>query len=134
MPVSVQRWVHPPHYHDDRDRYQTVALPCGRVPQCWPTSPADPRQQLADLQVSPDGKTVAFIAGIMSDFGSTGGDIHAVDLDKGGSVDVTPGLTASATSFGWSCRGTLRAELLAGDQRRRKSALAGSATGAISRM
>jgi dipeptidyl aminopeptidase/acylaminoacyl peptidase len=31
------------------------------------------RQQLADPVVSPDGRSVAFIGGIMSDFGSTGG-------------------------------------------------------------
>jgi len=43
-------------------------------------APADPQQQLADPRVSPDGKAVAFIGGIMSDFGSTGGDVARLEL------------------------------------------------------
>jgi Tol biopolymer transport system component len=66
--------------------------------------------------VSPDGKTVAFIAGIMSDFGSTGGDVYTVALDGGAALNVTPGIRASGTSLAWSCQGKLRAALLAGDQ------------------
>jgi len=79
-------------------------------------TPADIRQQLADPKVSHDGKTVAFIAGIMSDFGSTGGDVYTMALDGGSALNVTPGIQASATSLAWSCRGNLRAALLAGDQ------------------
>ncbi|MEJ0006456.1 MAG: prolyl oligopeptidase family serine peptidase [Steroidobacteraceae bacterium] len=78
--------------------------------------PADLRQQLADPTVSPDGKTVAFIAGIMSDFSSTGGDVYTMALDTGAAINVTPSLRASGTSLAWSCRGKLRAALLAGDQ------------------
>ena len=37
-----------------------------------------PKLQIADPRVSPDGKNVAFIEGLMSDEGSTGGDIHVV--------------------------------------------------------
>ncbi len=79
-------------------------------------TPADPQQQLADPRVSPDGKTVAFIGGIMSDFGSTGGDLYTLTLEQGSALDVTPGMRASATSLAWSCHGTLRVALLAGDQ------------------
>jgi dipeptidyl aminopeptidase/acylaminoacyl peptidase len=78
--------------------------------------PADLRQQLADPTVSRDGKTVAFIAGIMSDFGSTGGDVYSVDLDGGAAINMTPSMTASGTSLAWSCQGKLRAARLAGDQ------------------
>jgi dipeptidyl aminopeptidase/acylaminoacyl peptidase len=78
--------------------------------------PVDLRQQLADPTVSPDGKTVAFIAGIMSDFGSTGGDVYTADLDSGAATNVTPSVRASGTSLAWSCQGKLRAALLAGDQ------------------
>jgi dipeptidyl aminopeptidase/acylaminoacyl peptidase len=78
--------------------------------------PADLRQQLADPTMSRDGKTVAFIAGIMSDFGSTGGDVYTVDLESGAAINVTPSMQASGTSLAWSCRGKLRAALLAGDQ------------------
>ena len=41
-------------------------------------SPVDARQQLAMPKVSRDGTLVAFIAGIMSDFGSTGGDVYTL--------------------------------------------------------
>ena len=79
-------------------------------------SPSDIRQQLADPTVSGDGRTVAFIAGLMSDFGSNGGDVYTVAIDGGAATDLTPGIGASATSLRWSCRGKLRAALLAGDQ------------------
>jgi hypothetical protein len=80
-------------------------------------TPTDGRQQLAAPKVSRDGKTVAFIAGIMSDFGSTGGDILTLGLNGATAVNVTPMMHASATSVDWRCDGHLLAELLAGDQR-----------------
>jgi dipeptidyl aminopeptidase/acylaminoacyl peptidase len=70
--------------------------------------PADFRQQLADPTVSPDGRTVAFIGGIMS--------VYTVALAGGAATNITPSIRASATSLAWSCRGKLRAALLAGDQ------------------
>ena len=39
-----------------------------------------PREQLASPAVSPDGRSVAFIGGWMSDFGSTGGDAFLLAL------------------------------------------------------
>jgi dipeptidyl aminopeptidase/acylaminoacyl peptidase len=78
--------------------------------------PVDLRQQLADPTMSPDGKSVAFIAGIMSDFGATGGDVYSVDLESGAAINVTPSMRASGTSLAWSCQGKLRATLLTGDQ------------------
>ncbi len=83
--------------------------------------PADARQQLADPRISPDGKTVSFIAGIMSDFGATGGDAYLLALDKPGAkpIDITPKLPASVDALSWSCDGTsLLASELAADQRR----------------
>ena len=73
-----------------------------------------PREQLADPVVSPDGGTVAFIGGIMSDFGAVGGDVFLLRRAGGAApVDITPGLKASAVSLGWSCRdGALAATLL----------------------
>jgi dipeptidyl aminopeptidase/acylaminoacyl peptidase len=79
-------------------------------------TPASIRQQLASPRVARDGRSVAFIAGIMSDFGSTGGDVYTVPLEGGAAVDVTPGSKASATALAWSCSGTLRVQMLAGDQ------------------
>jgi dipeptidyl aminopeptidase/acylaminoacyl peptidase len=83
-------------------------------------TPASARQQLAVPRVSPDGKTVSFIGGIMSDFGSTGGDAFVLPLDEANpqAVNVTPKLPATVTALAWSCDGkTLLASELAGDQR-----------------
>ena len=79
-------------------------------------TPADARQQLAMPKVSRDGSVVAFIAGIMSDFGSTGGDVYTIAIDGGVATNLTPGMHASATAISWRCDGHLQAEMLAGDK------------------
>ena len=79
-------------------------------------APASIRQQLAAPTVSRDGRTVAFIAGIMSDFGSTGGDVYALSFEGGVAVNLTPDMRASATSLTWRCDGRLIANLLAADK------------------
>jgi dipeptidyl aminopeptidase/acylaminoacyl peptidase len=80
-------------------------------------TPASVQQQLAMPKVSRDGSRVAFIAGIMSDFGSTGGDVYTLALDGAGSAtNLTPDMRASATAIAWQCDGHLQAELLAGDK------------------
>lgn len=78
-------------------------------------TPTDIRQQIAKPTIAPDGRSVAFIGGIMSDFGSTGGDIYSVPLAGGPAVNLTPEMHASARALGWSCNGTLQAQLLVGD-------------------
>jgi dipeptidyl aminopeptidase/acylaminoacyl peptidase len=77
---------------------------------------ADIRQQLADPRVSPDGRTVVFIGGLMSDFGSTGGDVFSLALDTGAVTDLTNGMAASANALDWSCHGELLVTLLRGGQ------------------
>ena len=81
-------------------------------------APDDLRLQIADPKVSRDGSTVAFIGGIMSDFGSTGGDVYSVPLDGAGAaaVNLTASMRASATALAWGCDGRLQAQLLAGDR------------------
>jgi dipeptidyl aminopeptidase/acylaminoacyl peptidase len=79
-------------------------------------SPASVQQQLAMPKVSRDGSKIAFIAGIMSDFGSTGGDVYSLFLDGGSATNLTPDMHASATAIAWQCDGHLQAELLAGDK------------------
>lgn len=79
-------------------------------------APADIRQQIALPRVSRDGETVAFIGGIMSDFGSTGGDVYTLPLSDAAAINVTPDMRASATSLAWSCDGHLLAQLLAGEK------------------
>ena len=67
-------------------------------------------------RVSRDGATVAFIAGIMSDFGSTGGDVYSLPLDGGTAVNLTPAMQASARALAWNCDGRLLVQWLAGDK------------------
>jgi len=63
---------------------------------------------LKDLQVavprfSPDGSRIAFIGGLMSDQGSTGGDIWTVPAAGGAApVDVTPGITTTPAWLDWA--------------------------------
>jgi dienelactone hydrolase len=78
--------------------------------------PLDSKQQLAVPKVSRDGSTVAFVAGIMSDFGSTGGDVYALNLEGGSAINLAPGMHSSANSLSWRCDGHLQVELLAGDK------------------
>jgi dipeptidyl aminopeptidase/acylaminoacyl peptidase len=78
--------------------------------------PTDIRQQIAMPTVSRDGRSVAFIAGLMSDFGSTGGDVYTLPIDGGAAVNITPAMHASATALAWACDGRLHAQLLAGDK------------------
>jgi dipeptidyl aminopeptidase/acylaminoacyl peptidase len=75
-------------------------------------NPQSSRQQLANPRVSRDGRTVAFIAGLMSDASSTGGDVLTLPLAGGPAMTVTPGIRASAESLGWDCDGRLLAALI----------------------
>jgi dipeptidyl aminopeptidase/acylaminoacyl peptidase len=61
-----------------------------------------PPYQINDPQWSPDGKQIAVIGGIMSDFGSTGGDVYLVNAESGESHDATDGATISAASLRWN--------------------------------
>jgi len=79
-------------------------------------APTSPQQQLAAPRVSRDGNRVAFILGIMSDFGSTGGDIYTVPLAGGPATNITPQLPASVAAIHWGCDGHLMAAVIAADQ------------------
>src|SRR5262249_15612381 len=57
--------------------------------------------QMAEPCWSPDGKSIAFIGGLMSDEGLTGGDVFAVSATGGTPKNLTPGLKASAASLKW---------------------------------
>jgi dipeptidyl aminopeptidase/acylaminoacyl peptidase len=54
--------------------------------------------QIAVPRWSPDGKAIAFIGGLMSDQGATGGDVWIVSAAGGQPVDLTP---ERPTSPGW---------------------------------
>jgi dipeptidyl aminopeptidase/acylaminoacyl peptidase len=57
--------------------------------------------QIAMPAWSPDGKSVAFIAGLMSDEPVVGGDIFILPSDGGEARNVTPGMKASASWLSW---------------------------------
>lgn len=81
------------------------------------TTIARPKTQLNYPRVSPDGRTVAFIGGLMSDFGSVGGDVWTVPLAGGTPANLTPGARMTFTSLDWT-RAGLRATTLAGSESR----------------
>ena len=81
-------------------------------------APSNPQEQIAKPLVSPDGKSVAYIGGLMSDFGATGGDAYVLSLAGGGQpVNLTQGWPATTMSLAWACDGgQLLATTLHGDQ------------------
>jgi dipeptidyl aminopeptidase/acylaminoacyl peptidase len=69
------------------------------------TPPID--SQIAMPAWSPDGKSVAFISGIMSDEPAVGGDIFVVPAEGGEAKNITPGVKASASSLNWPAGGKI---------------------------
>jgi dipeptidyl aminopeptidase/acylaminoacyl peptidase len=61
-----------------------------------------PAYQINDPRWSPDGKSIAIIGGIMSDFGSTGGDVYLVDAQSGASHNLTADAPVSVQSLRWN--------------------------------
>ncbi len=69
------------------------------------TPPVD--SQIAVPAWSPDGKSVAFISGIMSDEPAVGGDIFIVPATGGVAKNITPGMKASASWLTWLSGGKI---------------------------
>jgi dipeptidyl aminopeptidase/acylaminoacyl peptidase len=61
-----------------------------------------PAYQINAPRWSPDGRSIAVIQGLMSDFGSVGGDVYLVDAATGKARNVTPGMPLSAASLRWT--------------------------------
>jgi dipeptidyl aminopeptidase/acylaminoacyl peptidase len=61
-----------------------------------------PKWQIAEPRISPDGKYVAFIEGLMSDEGVTGGDIYVASSTGGAARNVTPKINGSPSSLAWT--------------------------------
>ena len=74
----------------------TVRADTGETKSLW-----KPPLQIACPRFSPDGKSIALIHGLMSDEGSTGGDVYAVPADGGGGEarNLTPNLPASVSAL-----------------------------------
>jgi dipeptidyl aminopeptidase/acylaminoacyl peptidase len=82
-------------------------------------APAEVAGPLHGLQIavprwSPDGKSIAFIGGLMSDQGSTGGDVWIVSADGGQPRDLTAGRPTSPAWVEWSGNDYLFVSELAG--------------------
>src|SRR5207244_2007585 len=65
------------------------------------TSIHKPSLQVAVPRWSPDGKSIAFIEGLMSDEGFHGGDLFTITAAGRDVVNRTPGRTTSVNSFFW---------------------------------
>jgi len=74
---------------------------------------ARPKTQVRFPRISPDGKTVAYVGGLMSDYGASGGDVWTVPFAGGTPADLTPDLKATITSLVWLKDG-MRGTMLAG--------------------
>ena len=77
-----------------------------------------PSLQMASPRWSGDGARIAYIGGIMSDEGITGGDVYAIDAGGGDPVDLTPNLPASVQTITWngSDRRIVATEFAAGEE------------------
>ena len=63
--------------------------------------------QIAVPRFSPDGKHIAFIGGLMSDQGSTGGDLYTIASTGGQPVNVTPEIDGTPSYEAWLNNSTL---------------------------
>ena len=63
--------------------------------------------QIALPRWSPDGKSIAFIGGLMSDQGVTGGDVWIVPSAGGEPLNLTPGNPATAEWIAWENNGLI---------------------------
>src|SRR5262249_21128539 len=74
----------------------TLAAASGDMKSIW-----KPPQQIAEPRWSPDGQSIAFIGGLMSDEGAIGGDIFTIPAAGGRPRNLTPNMKASASWLAW---------------------------------
>jgi dipeptidyl aminopeptidase/acylaminoacyl peptidase len=108
-----------------RDNWWTAKLytqTLGGAPQVTldPSSVVGPLHglQIALPRWSPDGSQIALIGGLMSDQGSTGGDVYTVPAEGGQAVNVTPGIDISPSWLTWTGKHTLLVSSVAGGSTR----------------
>jgi dipeptidyl aminopeptidase/acylaminoacyl peptidase len=74
---------------------------------------AHPPFQVAMPRATPDGRSVVFIGGLMSDFGAVGGDVYQVPFSGGEPVNLTPEFHGSFASLAWRAGHLVGAALVA---------------------
>ena len=84
------------------NNYWIAQLHVVDVPRSTMTPLYKPELQIANPRWSPDGKTIGFIEGLMSDEGQNGGDLIVIHADGSGRRNVTAGVKATVTSFEWA--------------------------------
>jgi dipeptidyl aminopeptidase/acylaminoacyl peptidase len=103
-------WVAKLYTQRLRSLYEPVAGACTKDGICPPPevilAPAEVAGPLHGMQIavprwSPDGKAIAFIGGLMSDQGSTGGDVWIVPADGGAPRNLTPQRPTSPAWIEW---------------------------------
>ncbi len=76
---------------------------------------ASPKFQVNMPRMSTDGRSVAFIGGLMSDFGPVGGDLYTVSANGGEPKDITPGFKGTFNGFTFR-NGVIKATAVIGDK------------------
>lgn len=71
-----------------------------------------PKEQLNFPTASPDGTSIAFIGGLMSDFGAVGGDLFVAPYRGGLPRNLSEGFKGSFTSILWSKAGLFATALV----------------------
>jgi acylaminoacyl-peptidase len=105
-----------------------------------PTSIVDPQKdsgplhglQIAVPRWSPDGSRIAFVGGLMSDQGATGGDVYLVSSSGGAAVNLTPSVSVTSVWPHWmDDRTLLVSEVSGGTSRISSYALSESGSPAL---
>jgi len=73
-----------------------------------------PETQIALPRWSPDGSSIAFIQGLMSDEGFTGGDVFTIASSGGQAINRTPDRKSSVSSIQWTANGKMLLTEVAG--------------------
>ncbi len=83
------------------DNWWVAQLYVQAITNGTPQSILKPKMQIAVPRWSPDGHNIAFIGGLMSDYGETGGDIYMIASAGGEARDLTPGRKSSPAWPHW---------------------------------
>jgi dipeptidyl aminopeptidase/acylaminoacyl peptidase len=111
------------------------------TPNAQPTTIVDPQKdsgplhglQIAVPRWSPDGARIAFIGGLMSDQGATGGDVYLVPSASGAAVNITPHVSVTSVWPHWmDDRTLLVSEVSGGNSRISSYTLSESGSPALS--